>query len=96
MIDNTEQLISIPEVHVKGILTITCNEGNGSEIIKNALIDAREESVKLTYISAPRYGIDVSAPDYPTAEQKIEESVEHIEDFLKKKGGEASFERIKS
>ena len=96
LIEYTDQFISIPEVHIKGILSITSNDPDGSEIIKKALISVKAEDVKLTYISAPRYGIDVSAPDYPTAEIKIDESIEKIVNLMESNGGEASFERIKS
>lgn len=96
LVEYTDANISIPEVAIRGVLTITNRSSDGIERIKRALTNAREEGITLQYISAPKYSIEASAATYPLAEELMDESVMKIEEQVKADGGEISFERIKA
>ena len=53
--------------------------------IKNA--EEKELEIRVKYIAAPRYRIEISAPDYKVAEKALEKiSSEVIETVTKNKG----------
>lgn len=88
--------ISPPEVVIKGNLILSSLSGNGVETIKDALKKAEGKDIKLTYVSAPKYRIEVKAPDYDEAEKILAKATEAAISFIQKAGGEGSFERLKT
>lgn len=92
--------VEIPTVTIDAEFEITVPTPNGVEVIKEALIKARDRAneeeeieVKFSYQGAPRYRIDVTAPDYYKAEEVLESIAEEILRVIKKAGGEASLIR---
>jgi len=95
-----EAYVEIPTVTIDAEFEITVAKPNGIEIIKEALVRARdranEESevdVKFSYQGAPRYRIDITAPDYYKAEEVLESIAEEILRVIKNAGGEATLIR---
>jgi translation initiation factor 2 subunit 1 len=95
-----EAYVEIPRVTIDAEFEITVPKPNGIEIIKEALIRARDRAnkekdveVKFTYQGAPRYRIDITAPDYYKAEEVLENIAEEILRVIKEAGGEATLIR---
>ncbi len=81
------------ELVIKGNISLICYESNGVEIIKNALnVDNR---VRITYLSAPKYRLELVGEDYKEMERKLKEVISTIQDRLKGYNVDFSFERIK-
>lgn len=92
--------VEVPTVTIDAEFEITVPKPNGIEIIKEALIRAKNRAnkekdieVKFTYQGAPRYRIDITAPDYYKAEEVLEDIAEEILRVIKKEGGEATLIR---
>ncbi|MBP1912183.1 translation initiation factor IF-2 subunit alpha [Thermococcus stetteri] len=95
-----EAYVEIPTVTIDAEFEITVPKPNGVEIIKEALIRARDRAneekdieVKFSYQGAPRYRIDITAPDYYKAEEVLEDIAEEILRVIKEAGGEATLIR---
>ena len=95
-----EAYVEIPTVTIDAEFEITVPKPNGIEIIKEALIRARDRAneekdieVKFSYQGAPRYRIDINAPDYYKAEAVLESIAEEILRVIKEAGGEATLIR---
>ncbi|WP_297471012.1 translation initiation factor IF-2 subunit alpha [Thermococcus sp.] len=95
-----EAYVEIPTVTIDAEFEITVPKPNGVEIIKEALIRARDRAnkekdieVKFSYQGAPRYRIDITAPDYYKAEEVLESIAEEILRVIKEAGGEATLIR---
>ncbi len=85
------QNIKKQRIAVSGMLKITCSEPNGVDLIKEALHAAGEigagkkgVQVKLSYLGAPNYKVDVEADDYKAAESILEAVSKKVEEKLKK------------
>ncbi len=91
--------VTIPYVNIRGYLDITCQSQNGIEIIREALIKARDEEsgndIKLDvrYVGSPRYRLNVTAPDYRTAEEVLKRCANTAISFIEKNGGTGKFLR---
>lgn len=92
--------VAIPQVNINGYLDLKCPAPNGIEIIKDALIKAREagsneEDVKLeiAYMGSPRYRLKVIAPDYKIAEETLRKSADVALNIIKEGGGLGKFLR---
>ncbi|ACJ15722.1 translation initiation factor eIF-2, alpha subunit [Thermococcus onnurineus NA1] len=95
-----QNYVEVPTVTIDAEFEITVPKPNGIEIIKEALIRARDRvnedkdiEVKFTYQGAPRYRIDITAPDYYKAEEVLEDIAEEILRVIKQAGGEATLLR---
>jgi len=88
-----------PSYRVVGHLELSCPSPNGIEVIKSAMIDARDSSrgngveVEFYYVGSPRYRIEVTAPSYKTAENAMQKAVEETIAAVKKEGGKGEFRR---
>ncbi len=86
-----------PSVEVKGHIDLSCPASNGIEIIRSALINARESikspdiRVETHYVGSPRYSIRVSAPSYKIAESALKKAVEVAIVTVEKAGGKGKF-----
>ena len=90
--------ITIPFVDIKGFINITSWLPDGISHIKKALAEAEvsefeDVDIKIKYIGAPQYIINVKAPDYKIAEEEMKKAVEKATEYIKKKGGELEFHR---
>lgn len=94
--------IELPEAKVSGVFTITCFEKDGIVRIKNALIEGlkvangiRDIKVRIYTEGAPRYKIDLVAPDYKIAERSLKKIVDRVVSVARKNGCSVVFKRIK-
>ncbi|HDZ36196.1 MAG TPA: translation initiation factor IF-2 subunit alpha [Thermococcus sp.] len=95
-----EAYVEIPTVTIDAEFEITVPKPDGIEIIREALIRARDRAneekeidVKFSYQGAPRYRIDITAPDYHKAEEVLESIADEILRVIKEAGGEATLIR---
>jgi translation initiation factor 2 subunit 1 len=88
--------VTISEVTVKGDLTLTTRKGDGMNAIRAALAAAAKPGVRIEYISAPRYRVNVTGQDYGQAEKLLASATEAAIKVMQKQGGEGSFEKIKA
>ncbi len=94
-----KERISIPEVTVSGFLVLQSFSGEGIVIIKDALEKALEFAKKsnieaaITYVSAPKYQLDVKEADYKAADEKMQKVVDFIVGKMESAGGTAEFSR---
>ncbi|MGB2018224.1 MAG: translation initiation factor IF-2 subunit alpha [Candidatus Poseidoniaceae archaeon] len=70
-----------PFVEIRGVFTLTCDDENGIDRIQEALLEAEalsnaeaELEVACYYDGAPKYRIEVKAPDFRTAEDLWEQA----------------------
>lgn len=96
LIKKAEESIVAAEVIIRGDLFLTSKDSNGVEVIKEALKEAKGEGVKLEYISAPKYRLEVTAKDYEEAEKNMKEVYSAVISTIQKAGGEGRFERLKT
>jgi len=90
--------ITIPFVDIKGYLDVKSWLPDGVEHIKKALSEAEKSEyedveIKVKYIGAPHYIINVRAPDYKIAEDEMKKAVEKIKQNIKEHNGECEFHR---
>jgi len=96
-IEIARENIPPPIVEIAGYVEMSCFEPDGINHIKNALkkIEGKFDGVevKVRYVSAPVYRIEVVAPDYKMAEKILKRQVEKGIEYIKKHGGIATFKR---
>lgn len=91
--------IQTPSYKVAGIVILSSTAPNGVEIIKSAMINARDSvrdedvNVDIYYVGAPRYRIEVTAPSYKAAENAMQRAVGLMIDAVTKAGGKGEFQR---
>ena len=78
--------IKLPEYTVEGILELKSEESDGVELIRNILVEAQKGKIEISYVSAPKYTISVTASDYKTADGILKNAVEEISEKIKGKG----------
>jgi len=88
-----------PSYNVVGYLDLSCPSPNGVEVIKAAIIDARDSTkrngtnVEFYYVGSPRYRVEITAPSYKVAESVMQKAVEEAIAAVKKAGGKGEFYR---
>ena len=90
------QRIKLPVVGINGVFTINAFEADGIDNIKIALkkvVSIDKDNIKLTYLGAGRYELNIIAPDYKKAEDILARSKDIIEETLGKLKGTIKFER---
>jgi translation initiation factor 2 subunit 1 len=98
-IEEASSKIKPPSVEIRGICDLTCNESNGIEIIKNAILDSVGEQVSninVIYIGAPKYRISVKGQDFKTAERMLKPILDKMQKTIEKNNGTFSFAREES
>jgi len=89
--------ISLPLVTIRGVISVTCPGGDGVIKIRDALIKALATDangrVAIHYLGAPKYRVEVTALDYKTAEDLMEEATKVALKEVASSGGEADFKR---
>ncbi len=88
--------ISPPFVTISGILKVSSEEPDGVEIIRNALIKAKETGdVEIHYVGSPKYRITVTAGDYKTAEKMMKNAADAAIEYMESmgEGNSAEFDR---
>lgn len=88
-----------PSYKVSGYVNLSSLAPNGVEIIKSAMISARDSvrdedtNVDLYYVGAPKYRIDVTAQSYKAAENEMQRAVQLMIEVVTKAGGKGEFQR---
>lgn len=92
--------VTVPRVNISGYLDLRSLAPNGVEVIRDALIRAREKgsreeevSLDIAYVGAPRFRITVTAPDYKIAEEVLRKSADEALSFIRETGGTGKFIR---
>jgi len=91
--------VETPSYNVVGYLDLSCPSPNGVEVIKSAMIDARDSAkrngidVEFYYVGSPRYRVEVTAPSYKVAESVMQKITEEAIAAVKKAGGKGEFQR---
>ncbi len=94
-----EERIKIKLVKVKGVLELRCMKPNGVKCIQDALFGAKKSQkgkdakIEFSVISAPKYGVDVSADNWKRAEEVLKKVSEDVVTNITKAGGTGSFKR---
>ncbi len=88
------------KVKITGYLDLRCTLPNGIEVIKEALINAREDKadvkMDVRYTKSPRFSVALVAPDYKVAEESLKRYADKVLEIIKSKGGVGEFVREKA
>ncbi len=95
--------VKVKMVRIRGILTLRCLKPDGVERIREVLkaieeniVDEKQKVKGRVYLlGSPRYVLEITAPDYKTAERILGNALNKAEKLAKKLGVEISFEREK-
>jgi len=79
------------EVSIGGIMNLRSFNGNGVEEIKSMLLKSKEYDVRVTYLGAPKYKLEVISKDYKTAETSLKKYIDLITSMAKKFECELTF-----
>jgi len=99
LMETAKEKIRITNVKVKGTLNITCTKPDGVLRIKKALMKAKRvkvpngSNIRIYAVSPPKYQVEVTAPDYKTANAILQKVTQAAVQGIKETGGEGTFER---
>lgn len=88
-----------PCCRVSGYVNLSCPSENGVEVLKKAMINARDSvrdeniDVEIYYIGAPKYRVEVTAQSYKTAENAMQRAVQMMIEAVQKAGGKGEFKK---
>ncbi len=87
--------IAPPFVTISGIIEVSSEAPNGVEIVKEALMKAKEsgDNIDIYYVGSPKYRIRVIAEDYKTAEKIMKNAADKAIEYISKAGGHGEFHR---
>ncbi len=91
--------IEIPRVTIKANLELSSKASNGIEVIKSALTKAlkahkgKDTELTVKYLGAPRYRIEITAPNYKVAEQTLDKFSKEVTAEITKAQGSAKVVR---
>ncbi len=95
--------IRVKMVKIRGILFLRSYASDGVERIRKVLIAAEEVlnnsdpnvKGKIQLLGTPRYTVEITAPDYKTAERILSQMLEKVKEIAEEEGLEYRFEREK-
>ncbi len=91
--------ITLPYVNISGLLELTTRLPNGIAHIREALESAVNDTVQeectvtVLYLGAPRYRLQVTAPEYKVAEEELRRASERAITNIENNQGEGKFTR---
>ncbi len=85
--------ISPPEVQITGYVDLKSYAADGVQVIKNALLSVKDESIRIQIVGAPRYRMTVKSSNYIEAETILKEAAELAVNVVIEAGGEGEFYR---
>ena len=97
LMDLIETSVEPPVVDVKGFVDLETSSSNGVKVVSEALQEARDEfedsdvEVDISYIGAPTYSIEVTAPSYKEAESVLRDVAENAIGIIEDDGGSGEF-----
>ena len=89
--------IEVPSFRVKGEISLTCPTPDGVEVIKSALISARnsvrneDANLEFFYVGAPKFRIEATGRSYKSAESVMRKAAEMAIEAVTKAGGKGEF-----
>ncbi len=99
LIKVAKENVILPTVSITGYLDLKSTQPEGIEVIKEALIFARDAEygedvgVDIKYIKSPRLSINVTASEYKEAEEALKLCADRAIQHIKKLGGTGTFKR---
>ena len=100
IVETARENVSVPYVTVTGYVDLEAGGRDGVEAVREALSAAEgngevpdEVDLEVTYVGAPEYRIRVQAPNYKTAEARLEESADRAREAIEAAGGTGEFHR---
>jgi translation initiation factor 2 subunit 1 len=97
--ETVRERIKPKQVNVEGVFTISTFATGGVELVKSALLKAREAAAPsdIHYLGAGTYKISVTAEEFKDAEKRLKAAVEAAEAvFRKVPASEVKFERVET
>lgn len=94
IIEIVKKSVKRPVAIAKGLFTLKVYESDGVELIRKVLTDA-EKFGEIKYLGAPKYSITVVDADFKKANKKIQDAMQSIENGVKGKDAEFTWERVK-
>ena len=96
-----QESIVPPTVEIRGYFKLGTSLPNGVDIIREALnratlVEDDEISIKVQYLGAPRYGIQIKALNYKDAEEELKLVQDRVIGYILEHEGEGSFHRTES
>ncbi len=82
IVELASKSIKKPVVEVGSVISLVCYSRDGVKTIKEALEVG--DGIEVQYLGAPRYKISLTAPDYKTAEKRLDAVLEKIHAFAHK------------
>jgi len=92
--------VETPTVEVVAHIDLSCPSPNGVDVIKAALINARDSTkdsevdAEAYYVGSPRYRVRITAPSYKIAEGALQKFAEAAIAEVKKVGGQGELHPI--
>ncbi len=99
LVELVQKSVSVPEKSVSGVLALRSFEPNGVDLVKEVLKKAENSvsgKVLVFYIGGGKYSLKASAHDFKSAEKLLLKAGETALGEMKKRNGEASFEKVES
>jgi translation initiation factor 2 subunit 1 len=96
VVETCRSSIEVPEKTVDAELSLSSTASNGVEIIKKALLEAKNashEKVELFYEGGGKYAVRVTAQNFKAAEKGLSAVTEKAVSLVASQGGKASVER---
>jgi translation initiation factor 2 subunit 1 len=85
------------EIEITGVLKLTTYEGNGVEVVRDALKKAQEvKGADIRYLGGGKYKFTVQALEYKEAEPILKEAVDTAINYIQKHNGVGEFTRTKA
>ena len=91
MLKLIQERIKEKKYSIKAILSISSTAGNGIQIIKEALLSAK--NVTIAYLGAPNYSIISESANPKEAEKKLAEAIEIITNKITASGGKIAVKK---
>lgn len=93
LVEAARSKIKIKRARKRATIQLTIDKPKGIEAIRTALVNAKEtatkdSNIKIYTVGAPKYRVEVEAPDYSDAETILEEAVNEALTTIKQMGGE--------
>ncbi|MGC8812481.1 MAG: translation initiation factor IF-2 subunit alpha [Candidatus Aenigmatarchaeota archaeon] len=95
LIEAVEKSFKEKEVVIKAELELKSFAGDGIKRIKEILLGLEKNGIKVKYISAPRYRVEIEGKNPKMLEKKLVENLENLMKEIKKAEGEGSYRLIK-
>lgn len=94
IIEIVKKSVKKPVAIAKAVFTLKVYESDGVELIRRVLTGA-EKFGEIKYLGAPKYSITVVDADFKKANKKIQEAMQSIENGVRGKDAEFTWERVK-